>query len=980
MVAPLVDYQESQILMKSISAVETTTLSSGAQNQLDGFNARDCSWHESEYKKHITSGRDYMVVNFRKLAAAYEFVCDVKFPDEWYEKGERPTSELTDEKYKGATECGEPKGTTCPYIPGPSKEQISKAIYIRDKTCLDFEGEYTSMAGGPIRENFQDRAASFGFICNITMPKEWFGNRKPNIVPDNPELVHPSECKEKRRECGVSTTTLPTTTSDWFKPDPNVDYVKIVKEWDSAVVDEQYQMAWMDATTTTTTTTPTTTSTTTTTTTTTTTEYIPVTEFAHQCLSCNNFSFCEVLAAKPLVCEKCACPLGREGECCDDVVDVCGGPLDPCRDDTEDMHRRCERQIPSGRPVCVCQPGWTGVNCTEIHDPCKNSECKNNATCEADGDGYVCVCPKQFSGRFCEMLEWCYPDCFPCEVSGSRCKNDGVCWPNLQPQKLEDFQCICVDGYTGPDCREELPCEVTNPCNNGGICYVEYGREVCDCPAIWTGPYCDDFNICHDGDEKCIYGTCNRLAERVHNCTCFPGYTGADCSININECDDNGENVCAYDMPCIDGINDFTCICAEGLSGKKCEINFDDCVLEEKNVTNRCTARDRLATCEDLINNYTCHCSENWMGQHCTMRVVIWNVLKHFKNADESLVDMLEDLLAKPELIKETLPFFLALMPPDNQTDISWDHEDLFSWVTFEGQELDLKKDMVKWNAATLGNCFTFNHDSQPEKMPLRYAGEQEGFRALMRVRQDEYLDWIDTASLLVFVHSSTESVFGESLRFQARPGSETSLMISQTSFERLGGAFGKCVKDKSEAKSYYYEGHYATDGCLRSCFQDAVFEACKCMDPRFPQKEGAALCDLSNRKCVEEVTAKKGDPSQWPDCHCPLPCSNGQYNIKWSQMDLSSRKEDCSKLKADNASFQACLARSDTALISVYLPHLIQNTFKEEPKIDFNKFIANLGGFLGILCGICIITFVEFLFLLFQIIAALLIRPKLQK
>ncbi|KAK0424429.1 hypothetical protein QR680_008667 [Steinernema hermaphroditum] len=731
------------------------------------------------------------------------------------------------------------------------------------------------------------------------------------------------------------------------------------------------------STTTTTTTTPTTTSTTTTTTTTTTTEYIPVTEFAHQCLSCNNFSFCEVLAAKPLVCEKCACPLGREGECCDDVVDVCGGPLDPCRDDTEDMHRRCERQIPSGRPVCVCQPGWTGVNCTEIYDPCEKSDCKSNSSCKASGNDYTCTCPQTMAGRFCEMFEWCYPDCFPCEISGSRCKNDGVCWPHIDAHSLDDFQCICVGGYTGPDCTEEIPCEVRNPCNHGGSCYVEFGREVCDCPAIWTGPYCDDFNICHDEDEKCIYGTCNRLSDREYDCTCFPGYTGANCSIDINECDDNGENVCAYDMPCIDGINDFTCICAEGLSGKKCEINFDDCVLEEKNVTNRCAARDKLATCEDLINNYTCHCSENWMGQHCTMRVVIWNVLKHFKNADESLVDMLEDLLAKPELIKETLPFFLALMPPDNQTDISWDHEDLFTWVTFEGQELDLKKDMVKWNAATLGNCFTFNHDSLPEKMPLRYAGEQEGFRALMRVRQDEYLDWIDTASLLVFVHSSTESVFGESLRFQARPGSETSLMISQTSFERLGGAFGKCVKDKSEAKSYYYEGHYATDGCLRSCFQDAVFEACKCMDPRFPQKEGAALCDLSNRKCVEEVTAKRGDPSQWPDCHCPLPCSNGQYNVKWSQMDLSSRKEDCSKLKADNASFQACLARSDTALISVYLPHLIQNTFKEEPKIDFNKFIANLGGLLGILCGICIITFVEFLFLLFQIIAALLSREK---
>uniref|UniRef100_A0A1I7Y9Q0 EGF-like domain-containing protein n=1 Tax=Steinernema glaseri TaxID=37863 RepID=A0A1I7Y9Q0_9BILA len=141
----------------------------------------------------------------------------------------------------------------------------------------------------------------------------------------------------------------------------------------------------------------------------------------------------------------------------------------------------------------------------------------------------------------------------------------------------------------------------------------------------------------------------------------------------------------------------------------------------------------------DGINTFTCECSADWTGETCTMRVMIYEVLKHFKSYDESTVKMLDELLDKPELIKETLPFFLALMSRDNQTDISWDQEDMFEWASFEGRELDVKKDIVKWNAATLGNCFTFNHDSRPDKFPLRYAGEREGFRALMRVRQDEY-------------------------------------------------------------------------------------------------------------------------------------------------------------------------------------------------------------------------------------------------
>ncbi|TKR93115.1 hypothetical protein L596_007631 [Steinernema carpocapsae] len=71
-----------------------------------------------------------------------------------------------------------------------------------------------------------------------------------------------------------------------------------------------------------------------------------------------------------------------------------------------------------------------------------------------------------------------------------------------------------------------------------------------------------------------------------------------------------------------------------------------------------------------------------------------------------------------------------------------------------------------------------------------------------MRVHQKEYLPWVDTASLQVFVHSSDGAVFGESMRFQARAGGETSLTINQSSFKRLGGVYGECV-----LLPYYYTG-----------------------------------------------------------------------------------------------------------------------------------------------------------------------------
>uniref|UniRef100_A0A1I8AB37 Sodium channel protein Nach n=1 Tax=Steinernema glaseri TaxID=37863 RepID=A0A1I8AB37_9BILA len=191
------------------------------------------------------------------------------------------------------------------------------------------------------------------------------------------------------------------------------------------------------------------------------------------------------------------------------------------------------------------------------------------------------------------------------------------------------------------------------------------------------------------------------------------------------------------------------------------------------------------------------------------------------------------------------------------------------------------------------------------------------------------------------------------------------------TSFERLGGKYGECVNDKSEVRSYYYAGEYTTDGCLRSCYQDAVVDSCGCMDPRFPIKEDVRACDLPQRVCTMNISNERGDPSQWPECHCPLPCANGQYVAQWTHHDFWA--VECDSLIADNASYHKCLKEvGDRVLISVSMPYIMQNNFKEEPKMDFNKFISMLGGLLGVLCGICIITIFEMAYLIGRLMVVL--------
>uniref|UniRef100_A0A1I8AE53 EGF-like domain-containing protein n=1 Tax=Steinernema glaseri TaxID=37863 RepID=A0A1I8AE53_9BILA len=696
----------------------------------------------------------------------------------------------------------------------------------------------------------------------------------------------------------------------------------------------------------------------TTTTTTTTTTTLP----PFHCWKCSDASFCEDSAqtAEGEICRKCICPKGLKGDCCDEIDE------DPClgTNSTElcAFGLKCEFNLIYDFK-CVCDEA--NGNCDgdpqapgEVEDLCEKNPCLNKGNCTTtthlDKDFNVikeleCKCDPQFGGKYCESLTYCLTN--PCACATHKCENNATCSEN-PANYLADYTCACPEGFTGKYCEQELPCVLSNPCEHGGECEVDPRNPMeftCRCASIWMGQLCERYDPCHTLKDYCVNGRCVPVDEKTGECSCTPGYNGTFCENDIDDC---APEPCMYGGICTDKVNNFTCECPLGTDGHRCEINFDDCGTGRGNET-YCMSRDRDAVCVDGVNSYTCICSDEWVNENCTMRRIIWEVVSKFNNSEMDLVGLLEDLVSKPSLIQDIIPFFLALLPAENQTQISWDQEDMFEWASFEGQELDVKKDIVKWNAATLGNCFTFNHDSQQEHFPLRYAGEREGFRAMMRVRQDEYLDWVDTASLLVFVHSSTETVFGESLRFQAKPGAETSLMISQTTFERLGGKYGVCVEDKSEVKAYYYSGEYTTDGCLRSCYQDAVFEKCGCMDPRFPGKEGVTSCGLETRTCVMNVTEQRGDPSNWPDCHCPLPCSNGQFNVHWSLSDLPSKLADCSKYKADPVQFDSCSKNlTEQVLINVYFPQLIQNTFKEEPKMDFNKFVSTLGGLLGVLSG----------------------------
>ena len=89
---------------------------------------------------------------------------------------------------------------------------------------------------------------------------------------------------------------------------------------------------------------------------------------------------------------------------------------------------------------------------------------------------------------------------------------------------------------------------------------------------------------------------------------CIPGFTGSDCSVNIDDC---ARVNCSGNGVCIDGTNSFSCDCDPGFAGQMCDV-MD--VIDNNCQPNPCGLNGR---CVDGPSNYTCLCSPGYSGPQC---------------------------------------------------------------------------------------------------------------------------------------------------------------------------------------------------------------------------------------------------------------------------------------------------------------------------------------------------------------------------
>ncbi|XP_062376385.1 protein eyes shut homolog [Sardina pilchardus] len=322
----------------------------------------------------------------------------------------------------------------------------------------------------------------------------------------------------------------------------------------------------------------------------------------------------------------CSCPEGFAVPQCRRVRQPCASS--PCLNNGSCVSL-------GGDYTCRCGRGFTGKNCEEIIDYCRlhSINCLNEGLCLNLIGGYNCLCAPGWTGEFCQHVE------NACLIYPEGCRNGATCISISQPTAPPRYTCKCPPGYAGRHCEAEVDECDSNPCRQNGTCSDLVGSYQCTCPPGFFGTNCEmdvdacalpnatcpSKTVCLDLPDGFRYtcrtpcpqhiqpcangGRCILNNATSYSCVCPPGWTGHNCLIDINDCN---QHWCQNGATCVDKVNGYSCRCPPGFTGPYCEVDVDYCVGHQ------CSEH---GTCLDQEQNYTCRCQPGYEGARCEMRV-----------------------------------------------------------------------------------------------------------------------------------------------------------------------------------------------------------------------------------------------------------------------------------------------------------------------------------------------------------------------
>ncbi|XP_067000080.2 amiloride-sensitive sodium channel subunit alpha-like [Anabrus simplex] len=291
------------------------------------------------------------------------------------------------------------------------------------------------------------------------------------------------------------------------------------------------------------------------------------------------------------------------------------------------------------------------------------------------------------------------------------------------------------------------------------------------------------------------------------------------------------------------------------------------------------------------------------------------------------------------------------------------------------------------------GNCFTFRTERRTV-----IPGREYGLSLELFLDQANYLraGLSPQAGARVVVHETNQEPLPVENGISVSPHTATSVALLQVQILRQKSPYhANCTESWATSGYSKYVGSaykYSSQRCQRVCLQLAFEEVCACAHPAYMDlPRGLVPCNLTSGSNAYMCATRVLDAfeSRVRSCGCNMDCREVSYETRISTATWPTDTHWCSvaatlqlvkschpadqeyggeRRRQDKLQVQGNLLK-----VEVYLENLRVRSVSQTPALSAQGFVSALGGALSLYLGLSLLSLLEALGLLLQ----LLVRPR---
>jgi hypothetical protein len=288
------------------------------------------------------------------------------------------------------------------------------------------------------------------------------------------------------------------------------------------------------------------------------------------------------------------------------------------------------------------------------------------------------------------------------------------------------------------------------------------------------------------------------------------------------------------------------------------------------------------------------------------------------------------------------------------------------------------------------GNCFVFNSGRNylGETVPikkLKQAGRFAGLQLEMFVDLPKPLKKIGpgfTGVILFLGNNSFRNVYEDEQEILVSPGALTYIAVQRTIVNQMEKPYSEC---SMSSNSILYQRilnlnvSYIRADCISLCRQLLIEKECKCYDLNHPSISSNKICNTTwENDCSTNQTKIFDGSDLSSECNlmCPFECKKMIFSTIHSQINeftdekakkYFERKLLKSRYKELNLSITD--VKQSIINLNVFYDRLSFTQITEKPSFPFVDLISNVGGTFGLFIGISLLSLLEVVEIIYEML-----------